>query len=387
MGMAVQRLILLGLLALLLSGCVKRNTAQVASGGPRVVLVRTDLGLADGEFVRDANTALTTLEQQGKVQFQAVGELPVALQDEPEGQDIGLPVPQSKKAGEMTQGEAAALVGQAPASDILVIASGPLLASALDAVASGKVSTKCILLLDEQGMGPVPVKPLVPVYRLHYDIKHIAFLLGVAAAQSSTLAHFGVLYSSDDPQGAEFAKAVAAGAKYLSNGAWTEAVPVQTGPLGYVTPDLFQQGFQALRKQGGPNFKPDHFILDLGRSTPTIMDALSKKPLNAYLLGAYADYTHVRPAHIVGCALKRPDLALLALFSKLDAAQFAANPAQTLAGLADKDGAISVGLKDAAIGFTDFTLYSRYKNDGADIKAVVDQTEAQMKTGELQAQY
>jgi hypothetical protein len=367
---------------LLLAGCVTRNTERHSTAGPLVVLVRTDLGLGDGEFVREADAALGALDQQGKLRYQSVGDLPKALADQPQGEDVGLPVPQSTRPGEMTEAEAAALLAQAPPCDVLVLSAGSLLARALEAAAKGQLQAKCILLLDEEGMGPAPAAPPVPVYRLRYDIKHPAFLAGMAAAQSSSLAHFGIMYCTNDPQGAAFA-----GAKYQSNGSWTEAVSVDPGPLGYVTPDIFQQGFQKLKAQGGPNFKPDHYILDLGRSTPAIMQALTKKPTEAYVIGAYADYCQVRPDHIVGCALKRPGPALTAELGQLDPAAFAASPARTLAGLADKDGVIAVGWAQDAIDFTDLALYSRYNLDGADIKAVVQHAAALMRTGELPAKY
>jgi hypothetical protein len=65
----------------------------------------------------------------------------------------------------------------------------------------------------------------------------------------------------------------------------------------------------------------------------------------------------------------------------------AADPAAALRGAADKDGVFLAGLKSGAVDFTDFVLYSRYKPDGADIKAVVEHDKALMQTGELSATY
>jgi hypothetical protein len=315
---------------LLLSGCIHRSdeapppvqpptvatgsppataaadSAVTGTAGPLFVLLRTDLGLGDGAFVREADSELSSLAQRGFLRYRAVGQLPPPLEQEADYADVGLPVPKSSKPGEMTLGEAGALLGQAAPGDVLVVSSGYLLPRVLDACQQGQLKPRLVLLLDEEGMGSLPAAPAVPVVRLRYDIKHSAFLSGVAAAQSSSLAHFGILYASDDPQGPEFAKAAAAGAKYQSNGAWNEARAVPVGPDGYISPSDFETAFTQLKAQGGPNFAPDHYILDLGRSTPTIMNALSKKPVNAYLVGAYADFSTVRPARIIGCALKRP---------------------------------------------------------------------------------
>jgi hypothetical protein len=403
------------LVLVLLAGCVKREPGQArvappvspppvtgsgqpegptatvtpvaGSSGPLCVLLRTDLGLADGEYVREADSTLASLAQQGRLRYQAVGSLPVPLESTSGENDIGLPVPQSNRPGEMTLGVAAGLLEHVPACDVLVIGSGSFLPRVEAALSAHAVSAKCVLLLDEAGLGEPSAAPPVPLLRLRYDIKHMAFLTGVAAAQSSSLSHFGILYSADDPQGSVFARAAAAGAKFQSNGSWTESIEVKVGSEGYVTPELFSAAFEALKTQGGPNFAPDHYILDLGRATPTIMLALTKKPYNAYVLGSYANFCPVRPARIIGCALKRPDNALAALLGGLDAAQLAADPVKALSSRADKDGVIMAGLAEHAVDFTDFTLYKRYKPDGADIEAVVARNKALIETGEITAKY
>jgi hypothetical protein len=287
----------------------------------------------------------------------------------------------------MTLSEAAELLSQVPPCAVLVISSGYLLPRVLDAARGGKVQAKALLLLDEEGMGGLPPQPPLPVFRLRYDIRHMAFLGGIAAAQSSTTAHFAVMYAKDDPQGERFAAAAKAGAKYRSNGAWTETFGVEVGPDGYITAAQFTAAFQAIHKQGGTSWTPDHYILDLGRSTPTIMNALSKKPTLAYLVGAYADYRQVRPAHVIGCALKLPGKALAALLAQPAPAALASDPVQALRAATDKEGVFLAGLDSGAVGFTDFTLYARSNNDADEIEKVVEEKKKLIQSGEIGAEY
>jgi hypothetical protein len=370
-------------------GSRQAPTSGVPAGaaGPALTLVRTDLGLGDGDFVRGADAALAALADAGKLRYQSAGPLPQPLTTEAGGEDVGMPIPHGKQPGEMTLTAAADLLATAPPADILVISSGYLLPAVLDAAGRGALDAKAILLLDEQGAGSWPQAPPLPVFRIRYDTRPVAFAAGVGAGNSANSAQFGVMYAADDPQGAAFAKAAAAGAKYQSNGAWTESCAVAVGPDGFVTPAAFDEAFAELKAQGGSAWSPNHFILALGRSTPTIMNALSKKPTNAYLLGAYGDYRQVRPARVVGCALKLPGNALRSLFAKLDTAQAAADPASALRAACDEEGIYHVGLAENAVGFTAFDMYSRANPDGPEIEASVESILGTIRAGELGVDY
>jgi hypothetical protein len=392
-----MRLLGLSLLlaSLLASSCIVRDhastqkptkgstTTPTSPGQSRShwVLLRTDLGLGDGYMVRLADAELAAQAKQGRITYTPVGDLPKPLEHEAGADDVGLPVPHSQNPGEMTLTEAEALLAQVPECDVLVISSGYLARAALEAINRSQ-QAKSLLILDEQGIPQELPAATAPVVRLHYNVEPLAYLAGIAAAQSSTIAHFGILHAADDPQGQEFAAAAKRGAKYHSNGAWTEIQPVPVGPQGYVTADDFRKAYAALKAQGGPNWKPNHFILDLGRSTPTIMNALSKKPDNGFLVAAYGDYRPVRPARVVGCVLKQPDKALAALFKQLDLDSLGKDASVALKAVAP-DSVFTTGLDEGAVAFTDFGLYSQYNTDGQDLAETVQRKLAQIKAGEL----
>lgn len=388
------------LLSLLLAGCIDASkpsggTKQTdqgqgtsASAVPlRVVLLRSDLGLGDGEWVREAEAALTGLSRTGRCELSTLGPPPQPLSSEAGADDVGLPSPGGSNPGQMTLSEATALLQDLPDCDLLVVSSGYLIPRLLELTAQQPLAARAVLLLDEQGMGTLPEELPFPLFRISYDIRPMAFAAGVAAGASAAKAHFGILYASDDPQGGLFARAAAAGAKYQSNGAWSELYEVPVEPSGIIEASVFQRSFGELGRQAGPHFKPDHYILALGRATPAITNALSKKPTNAYIVAAHADYRQVRPARVIGCALKLPGKALEAIFARLDPLLDPAGLPAALAAIADPDRRIELGLADGAVGFTGFDLYSRYNLDGEDIQRETQRVIAALAAGELQPDY
>src|SRR5688572_13337583 len=108
-------------LLLLLTACPGKQQAhkpkQPASKPTfTVALLRTDLGLGDGELVRDADAALQKLEDEGHIIYNPVGERPPALASEGGTGDVGLPgaelKPGAKPVGMMTLDEVVKLAEQ-----------------------------------------------------------------------------------------------------------------------------------------------------------------------------------------------------------------------------------------------------------------------------------
>ena len=261
--------------------------------------------------------------------------------------------------------------------DWLVLANWQLLEPALAKIAAGELSTSLILMLDDEGRQPLPETASVPVYVISYDIRPIAFLCGVVAAEHSNTGMFTIMASAADPHAQEFLDAAWTGAKYHTNGAIVAdtILPVDEAS-GLVTPETFRDLHNALNQQMGQYFASNHYILALGRATPSIMHALTKQPFSGYVVGAYADYRGVREAKVLGCALKHPDAALEYVFSQLTSDT-------ELAQLANAEGVIAVGLPEQAVGFTDFELYSRRNPDGADLAAAVQDCWAEILADEL----
>lgn len=342
-------------------------------------LVRTDLGLGDGYLVRESDAVLTELAKAGRITYLTVGELPKERVLEGGVGDIGLPDQFSNEPGSMTLNQARALLGKAPASDLLLLSTPLLLDSALEAVAAHKLSAKAVLLLDEEGLRQRPAKPPVPVYYVRYDIRPAAFVAGVAAAASSNNGMFIVMGSSDDPQAEQFLSAVEAGLKSYTNGAQVFTTIVKADADGLISPESFSRSRDAVLKAAGPYFASNHYILCLGRATPTALYAMTQKPVDGYVVGAYADYRIVRRARVLGCALKHPGAALRYILGQPALAQ-------GVPGLASvaTDGLIKVGLDEDAVGFTAFDLYSRYNPDGEDIAKAVEENLAEIKAGEQQ---
>jgi basic membrane lipoprotein Med (substrate-binding protein (PBP1-ABC) superfamily) len=399
--MRILKLVVLMTGLLTIAACVDRKQAgpsasntvnspaqqSAASKLPRFSLALTDLGLADGAFAREAAEALQQASSAGRIQLELIGKMPEALSTEAGAEDIGLPVPGGGGPGAMTLSEAQAVLQDLGGTDILVISSGYLLNRVLDMVAENADKVKAIVLLDEQGMADLPTQTPVPVFRIRYDIRHMAFVCGVTAASDAASAHFGILYAADDPQGEEFAAAAAAGARYQSNGSWVESIAVPVESSGSIEAGVFQRKFAELQAEGGPNWKPRRFILALGRATPAIANALSKKPTNAHIIGAYADYRMVRPARVMGCALKRPGKALSALLSRIDLDLASDDPVAALRAVTDEDGIFMVGLDEDAVSFTSFDLYTRYNINTEDVGKTVEMVIGSIRAGELNLDY
>ena len=380
----MKRVIALIAVLLLAGGCPQpeqqRETAgseapAVSAPVPVVTLVCSDLGLADGEFVRKADSALAALAADGRIEYRSAGELPEELVQAADAVDVGMPVPGSTEPGCMTVTTACAVVNEVEETGWLVLTNTLLLEHALARVASGELDAGLILVLDDYGLAEPPVDPPVPVYIVSYDIRPMAFLLGVTAAASSNNGMFVIMAADSDPHAADFMDGVWAGAKYHTNGAVAAVTTVPVDPVtGMVTPESYHTALGKAKDRMGSSFVSNHYILALGRATPSIMNAVSKKPVNGYTAGGYGDFTAVRPARVLGCALKNTGAAIDYILSETDA-----DPAV----LADESGVITVGLEQGAVGFTDFQLYQRYNPDGDDLAAEYETNMAEIMAGEL----
>lgn len=382
----------LGILAM--AGCPAPQDGQGADGSQQaattqapaepavsVCLVRTDLGLGDGEFVREADGVLSEMAGGGFIIYQPVGDAPEPMIIEASDWDIGLPAPAAlDQPGAMQLAEAEELLAQAGPCDWLVLAGPDLLPAALARIETGELEAQLVLLLDQDGMPGLPEETPVPLVTVRYRIKDVAFLLGVAAAQSANNGQFVAMAAETDPQAEEFLDAVSRGAKYQTNGAvtFTATLPVDE-ESGLVTPEIFRIAHDRIREEAGNAFAANHYIFSLGRTTPTTMYAMTQEPIKGYVLGAYADFRQLRPARVVGCALKKPGSALRHLFDK-------AQSTEELVGLAD-GGYIELGLEQDAVGFTGFELYSRYNPDGEDIMEAVDGVRKLIEVDELGYNY
>lgn len=352
------------------------NAAAAQESTPAIELtfVLTDLGLEDGQHVRDADSVFNELDNT-VIKYMAIGELPLTLTTEAGISDVGLPVEGSTSSGEMTKAATEKLLDEAGESDWLVISSSLILDAALERIESGAINTGLVLILDDYGLTETLVDPPVPVYAISYDIQPAAFLLGVAAAKSSNNGMFIVMASEDDPHAQEFLDAVWTGAKYTTNGAVVADTILPMDDNGLITLNVFLQLQRQLSQRMGQYFAANHFILAVGRTTPTLLYACTSEPFNGFVAGGYGDFRQVRAARILGCAEKRPGAALSYIFRELGDG--------TLADLADETGVIQVGLDQSAIGFTDFDMYSRYNPDGDDIAEAVENVWAEIQVGEL----
>jgi|GEM_PF-2251069 len=370
---------------LIVSACPRQQAGQQASSAAvptpapalTVTLVRSDLGLGDGQFVREADALLSELAADGRLTYLPVGTLPVGLTLEAGFGDVGLPRAGLTGPGEMTVTEGEELLAGVTDTDWLVLSSPLLLSAALARLDAGEFSARLILVLDEDGLGELPDTPPVPVYALSYDIRPVAFVCGLVAAASSNNGMFTIMAAETDPRAQDFLDGAWAGAKYQTNGAVAAVMllPVDE-ETGVLSPATYQRMLEAKQRQMGPYFACNHYILALGRATPSILHALSQHPVAGYVVGAYADYRAVRPARILGCALKHPGAAL----------RFVLNEhlgGRELSDLADDSGLIQVGLDQQAIGFTDFDLYTRHNPDGDDLAEAVSSVWAEIEVGEL----
>jgi len=375
---------------LLSGGCIQhgqgQHPAKHVTNTPKpvpaisVCLIRSDLGMADGIFVREADAALAEAAKVGQVAYTPVGPLPVAIEQRTESADIAMPQAGSMEPGTMTIEAATALLDQAAPGDWLVLTSPALLAPALERIGAGKLKARCVVLLDNEGLAALPLKPPVPVAVVRYRVKDVAFLCGVAAAASSANAQFVALASAADPQADEFLKAVVAGAKYQANGAVTYIARVPTDQSGSVTRETFSMALNATLSKAGSYFKPSHYIVSLGRATPSVINGLCSKPFSGYVATGYADYRALWPERTICCAVKNPGAALNHLL-----AATGGDPAK-LAALAPQ-GYIELGFAEEAIGYADASLYARYNPDGQDIQDAVDAAAKLIRAGELDYPY
>jgi len=341
------------------------------------MLIASDLGLGDGSYVRETNDELMELAKEGRIDYQLIGDLPEALKVEAGVRDVGLPHVGSMRPGEMTLAEAEKLLDGAGDTDWLVLSNWRLVEPVLKRIKESKLSAELVLVLDDEGRVLLPESPSVPVYVISYDIRPAAFICGIAAAESSNNGMFTIMANAADPHAQEFLDAAWTGAKFHTNGAVVAdtIMPVEE-QTGLVAPEDFRNLHRALNEEMGPYFKCNHYILALGRATPSIMHALTQEPFNGYVIGAYADYRAVRQGRVLGCVLKHPGAALAHIFSQLDAGD-------SLAGMADETGTLIVGIAEDAVGFTDFDLYSRFNPDGDDIAEAVQGYWEEVQVGEL----
>ena len=355
------------------------STAAVPVQTPAltVTLVRSDLGLGDGEFVRETDALLSELAEDGWPTYLPVGPRPAALTLEAGSGDVGLPRPGLTGPGEMDIAEGEALLAGVTDTDWLVLSSPRLLDAALARISAGEISAELILVLDEDGLGELAGDLPVPVYALSYDIRPVAFLCGVVAAASSNNGMFTIMAAETDPRAQDFLDGAWAGAKYQTNGAVAADLILPIDPeFGLITPETYRRMHTALIEEMGPYFASNHYIIALGRATPSILHAMSQEPISGYVVGAYADYRAVRPARVLGCALKHPGAALRYVLEERRAGR-------QLAELADERGLIRVGVDQRAVGFTDFDLYTRHNPDGDDLAEAVSSVWAEISVGEL----
>jgi hypothetical protein len=234
------------------------KTVQVSTPVIELTFVLTDLGLEDGQHVRQADSVFNELDSS-VIKYTSIGELPLPLTTEAGISDVGLPVEGSTSPGEMTQAAAERLLDDVEESDWLVISTPLLLDAVLERVAAGSISTGLLLVLDDYGLAEAPVDPPVPVYVISYDIQPVAFLLGVAAAKSSNNGMFVVMASEDDPHAQEFLDAVWTGAKYTTNGAVVADTILPMDDDGLITLNVFLRLQRQLRQRMGPYFAAKHY--------------------------------------------------------------------------------------------------------------------------------
>ena len=381
---------ILSLGLMLLAGCndgkpQQQAATHAAAGSPAqpsisLTLIRSDLGLADGSYVREVDAWLSEAAKQQLVVYTPAGELPRELQYRPETEDIGMPQVQPQAPGEMTLTAAIQLLDNTTACDWLLLTAPQLLLPALERIDGGQLKAGGVILLDDETLGQLPEQPPVPVVVVHYRIKDVAFLCGVAAAASSPNAQFFAFAAENDLQGQEFMDAAAAGAKYQANGSFTYSALVPVGSEGIVTRSSFAAALAEARAAAGSNFSPNHYIVALGRATPSIINGLCLPPYNSYIACGYADFRVLWPERTICCAVKRPAQALQHI---LESAGYAPS---ALAALAPT-GRIELGLDVGAVGYTDTELYSRYNKDGPSIAVEVEAAAALIRVGELDYPY
>jgi hypothetical protein len=371
------------LMLLLLAGCPggkPQGTAPKSSSNEqklKVTLLRTDLGLGDGELVRDADAALAKLAQQGDIDYTPLGDLPPAMVNEGGSGDIGLPdserPPGSKAVGLMKRAEADDLARKIAAADAVVCSSPVTANMVLKQIASAKLKVPALIVLDDVGPKLDAPPDGTTISSCSYEVKEAAYLLGVAAGVSSKSQAFAMFTSTTDPNADTLVKAFTNGVHNRMTGGNVYAEQVMPDADEIVAPADFTGAFSAI--MADPNRKIDHFIVFCGRATPSIMYGLSSKPTNGFLLGGYGDFTQVRPARVVGCIVKHPGVALESTFNGVtSAADLAARLTPDHLKLTFQNGGVDV---------SDFSAYAHYNQDAEDIADAVEQVRSEIEGGEI----
>ncbi len=378
------------------NGGNKAPVAQPKAGAPSapaarpwlsVCLVRSDLGLADGAYVREADEFFSQQAKQGMLSYQTVGEPPVPLTQEGSTGEIGLPEAGADQPGTMTLAAAQELLSGVEPCDLLVLSTPYLLSPVLERIRAGQLKAGAVLVLDNFGWRELNAPP-VPVYRFTYEIQEVAFLCGVAVAASANSGMFVMLASSDDPQAQEFLTAARAGAFFWTRGSQVHSSILPAAPDGTIARDTYVAQLQQLLGDPRSAFSQtcNHFVVDLGRTSPTVMYSLTQEPTKGYVAGGYADFRQVRPSRVVGSAIKHPEVLLQQLFSMPTPGVTSTTPAlaQGLPGLklALPTGVLTLGLSDGAVGISGYDLYARYNPDADDIKEAVEGTLGSLLEGE-----
>jgi hypothetical protein len=350
-----------------------RNLRQPALS---VTLLRTDLGLGDGELVRDADAALRALADDAAIHYVPVGDLPAALQVEGGTGDVGLPDIEAaggaRAIGVMSLEEAGALARQLESADVLIL-SGPLAyAAAQPQLSSGKVKYEQIILLDGEGPAPESGYP-DNLAIIQYDVREAAYLLGVAASVSSRSQAFVAFTSDQDPNADELLVAVENGIHNRMRGGNVYHERLSPDAAGIVAPEDFRGKLLPLIE----GLQTNHYIVVAGRATPSIMYALSSAPTSGYLLGGYGDFRQVRPARLVCCIVKRPGRVLA---EWLEGATTPAELVVAVRGSADR----RYGLGEGAVEVTDLRAYAKFNQDAEDIADAVEQVRREILEGELE---
>jgi hypothetical protein len=364
------------------------NSAQQAQPWLSVCLVRSDLGIADGCYVREADEVLAGYAKESKLTYSTVGASPPVMTQEGASGEIGLPEAGVGQPGAMTLVQASALLDTVPKCDLLILGSAYLLPAALQRISAGKLQAGAVLLLDDLGWQAQKAPP-VPVYHFSYEIDEVAFLCGVAAAASSNTGKFVILATNVDPEAKNFLDAARAGAFFYTNGAQVRGAIIPAEPDGVITPENFGACFSSLRNKAGQAFSQacNHYIIDCGRASPTVMYALTEKPYSGFVAGAYADFRQIRPARVIGCAIKHPGEMLKRLFSMPAPGAQASTPAlaRGLPGLkaALPSTVLRLGLSEGVVGMAGYDLYKRYNSDGDDLDGAVAAAQGQILDGEI----
>lgn len=358
--------------------------SQPAGQRIRVALLASDLGLGDGWRVRKLDTMLTGRAAAGSIDYSLIGSRPTEISFGDIGPRVGFPDVDSSVPGSMTDLQADALLADAPESDWLILTSGYMLQHALDLVAAGTLQTNAIILVDEAGAQGVASTGELPVYRLRFDIRPAAFIMGAAAARSNNRSHFVLLGAEDDPQLDDFMQYAANGMKFVSRGVWIMEDRLPVDSRGMITEPVFAQRHKDLMKAAGENFVNNHYVIDLTRSSAYILRLIGEDggPIDGYAVSGFEDLRAIAGSRILSCGLKRPDVALGWLLDNC-------TEPGSLEELA-LDGYLDFGLRgsrpgqdESAVGFTEFDIYSRFNPDGEEIAEEVIKWWNEIEAGEL----